>query len=43
MFVPEQRFWNTACDGTFGEEEARAVCRQLGCEAEGATRRPVLE
>ena len=43
VFVPGQRYWNTACDETFGEEEAQVVCRQLGCIAEGATRIPVLE
>ena len=43
VFVSQRGFWNTACDETFGDEEAQVVCRQLGCQAEGAMRRPVLE
>ena len=34
---PGQAYWRTACDETFGDEEAQVVCRQLGCQAEGAT------
>ena len=42
-FVSGQTYWRTACDETFSEEEAQVVCIQLGCQAEGATRKPVLE